>query len=232
MKQKNNSRHLSFEGIVINRKSFGEGNSLFTIIDKNIGKINLVGFGVKREKSKRREPLLVANRINGIAYRKNNNEIYSIRECTLLQSYESITSNLKKMSFLFLIFETLNIILPEETLFEDYKFFLATLDKLNTQKHIAKYALFFTLGILTNDGTFPEYSDNIERTLHTFCGNNFQIAQGSLRFIKVVGSTQAIDYWDKKELTITTSRNIIEIIGYAIRYNYDKELKSISMIHA
>jgi hypothetical protein len=225
-----NKHIVSIEGIVIKQKSFGEGSRLITLIEKERGKMELSAFGSSKEKSRRRDALLSGNLISAVCYQKPTADTLSVREAKTVCSYPNIKSDLSKIAFFYLISEVLDILLAKEAPFMRYPIFTTVLDKMEIFARPAKYALSFLIPVMQDEGIFPHYSPDLPLSIQRATGENFTIETGCSRFIKVSQEKDNLDFWDSKELTVSTMQNLIYLISSIIKYNFDRDLNSIALI--
>ncbi len=225
-------RYISIYGILIKRTDFGEGNDLLTIIDRDKGLYDIASFGSGREKSSRREALLVTNLISGICSRKEDESLPSLKEASIEKSFDKLTSDYHCLSYVFLIFEILSNILRKEQKFQLFQLFLETLERINDKKEAEKYSFYFITKFLKNEGLLPSF-----QTLHDYSlflddldAAGFRAGNGTIRLINDIDKSPGLEFLDAKKLSRSVVENFISLVDIIMKTNYRIELKSLSMI--
>ena len=122
------------EGIVIKKRGSFKENRIVTIISKQNGKLNLMGFGVRNLLSRRISHLETGNYISFTYYRNNNHSV--LHETNLMFGYSKIKKSESKLSLLFQLFFILDRMIvenqQEELIFDKTTNFLK---KLNNRMH-------------------------------------------------------------------------------------------------
>ncbi|OGK20701.1 DNA repair protein RecO [Candidatus Roizmanbacteria bacterium RIFCSPHIGHO2_02_FULL_37_13b] len=99
------------EGIVIRKRGNFKENRIITIISKQSGKLNLLGYGVRNLLSRRISHLETGNYIS-FTYNINNNRTV-LHETNLLYGYSKIKKDESKLGLLFLLFFILDKMIVE-----------------------------------------------------------------------------------------------------------------------
>ena len=232
-------RFIAIYGIIIKKSDFGEGNSLITLIDKEKGKLEFASFHSNKAKSTRRSSLLVSNLVGGILYRSSEEKLLSLKEIFTEKTFIEIRSNLNKVSYFYLIFEVLNQLLIKENPFPFFSLFLNTLDEIEIKEDFEKYAFFFILSVLKNEGIMPyhlydRHNDDEEKIRENIIQDiskvNFKLGSGTARFIKDVQNQGSPDFLSLKKLSPSVISNLLEYISGIIRYYTGSELASLSLM--
>ncbi|MCX7820772.1 MAG: DNA repair protein RecO [Brevinematales bacterium] len=220
-----------FEGIIIKKNPFGEGHAVFNILDKNRGKLEVFSFGSDREKSRRRSILIIPNIIEGIIFKSSKQNYYSIKEVSLIKSFENITQDLKKTGYLFLVLEILDIFNEFETLvpylYENTKNFL---EKLDLYSDIEKYAFYVIFNPFNSEGFLLDFK-NKESFFNYFSElpEKFTLGNGSLRFLIDVISNQ-IDFFESKKISPSVTKNLLDLIKLITIKEKNKVIHSFSIL--
>ncbi len=221
-----------FEGIVIKKNSFGEGHAVFNILEKNRGKLEIFSFGSDREKSRRRSILIIPNIIEGVLVKPAKQNYYSIKEISLINSFHSINTNLKKMLYLFFVLEVIDIFDEFETvipfLYENTKKFLEKLELFND---IEKYAFYVIFNLFYAEGLLPDFK-NKESFINYFLelSEKFILGDGSKRFLIDIISNN-MDFFDSKKISNSVIKNLLDFIKLITIKEKNRELNSISILY-
>ncbi len=225
-------KFISFYGILIKKNDFGEGSTILTVLDRETGRLEIASFGSNKEKSTRREALIVSYLISGVCYKKNEESLPSLKEARQEASFDAITSDLNKLSYLFLIFETLDIILQKEEPFGLFGLFLDTIKKMNGQPESEKYCFFFIIKLLKNEGLLPSFirAEEYQSLLGGSGNNPLNLGNGAIRFIQDIERNESPLFLENKIISPSVINNMIEFISFMIGHNYNRELNSLSLI--
>lgn len=98
-------------GIVLKKKKLLKDNRMITILSRENGKINLIGYGVRQILSKRLSHLETGNYISFTYYKKN--DYMTLGETELIWGFSKIKRSDEKLNTLFFLFFILDRILPE-----------------------------------------------------------------------------------------------------------------------
>lgn len=228
------SRFLSFYGIVIRKRDFGEGNSILSVIDRDKGLLEIVSYGSGIEKSSRREALLVTELISGVCYRKDPESPPSLKEAACEKSFGGITSNYRRLSYVFFIFEILSIMLQKEEPFSLFGMLLMTMDRLNGTGEPEKYSIYFIISLLRAEGLLPSFQAPGDHLIFMadLGKSGFRLGNGSIRLIRDIGSGSPPDpfFMDDKKISHSVTANLLEFISQVINMNYGMVINSLTMI--
>ena len=222
-------RHQHFTAVILKHSDFGEGHSSFTLLEKDIGKIEVAAFGSAREKSRRRSSLLVGNLVKGIIYRKSDEDRFAIQDADILETYTGITSDLHKLSYLYLLFEILNNLLTPETPFPLFDPFVSVLRKMDCCPDFEKYFYHFIIRFFDHEGYLPDFGDpqEIQEALIT---PDFQPGNGTQRFIRDILEHANWVFLDPKSLSISVASELLSLCSLLYRSQTGKKLLSLNLI--
>jgi hypothetical protein len=227
------SNNLRFNGIILRADNFGDGNRIITLLDERLGKISLFAFGAAREKSRRKSAVMAGNLVNGIAVKAKNPDnglILSVREISLGNSFDGIRAELKRLSYLYLVFETLDTALTSDHPFPLFPLAEPLLTRMAVEKRFEKYALYFIILTLNSEGIFPEYSSDFAEELKELTSEKHRFGNGTLRFIHDCEIAEGMEFWDGKEISLSVQNELITLIARIFRYHFGRELKSLSLL--
>src|SRR3989344_4382805 len=124
-------RHYSSEGFVLSRVKYGEADRIITIFSRKYGKISMIAKGVRKLASRKRGALENFSSIKFSAASGKNLDI--LTEVEIINSYENIRNNLKKVALAYYFSEVIVKITREdevnETLFDLLAKYLEILGK-------------------------------------------------------------------------------------------------------
>lgn len=147
-------RSLKLKGIIIGKKDFGEQDRLFKIFTENDGKLEVIAKNVRNGSSKRNGQLELFNYGEFFLYKSTNN-LY-LNQCTTINEFPAIKSNLETINTVYLIAEMLDgltpIGQPSQEIFTNTLDILEKLEERPIKKDILllayKIKLLSELGIL------------------------------------------------------------------------------------
>lgn len=116
------------EGVVLQRRNFGEADRIITVFSKSHGKVTLLAKGVRRLTSRKRGHVEVFSYIKFNVVQTHGMGILS--EVETKAGFPKIRENLKKASLAFYLIEAIGRLSREEE--ENEKLFLLTLDALTS----------------------------------------------------------------------------------------------------
>lgn len=100
------------EGLVLNRRNFSESDRILTVLTPNKGKISLIAKGVRKLSSRKRGHLEIFSRI--VFHAVSGNGLDIVTEVQLVDSYQSLRKDLKKVSLAYYFCEVVDKISAEE----------------------------------------------------------------------------------------------------------------------
>ncbi|OHD53632.1 MAG: DNA repair protein RecO [Spirochaetes bacterium GWF1_51_8] len=227
------SRLIRFQGIILKTDPFGDGNRILTLIDENHGKIRLSVFGSSRQNSRRKSAVLAGNLVNGIAVRPKipqENQLPSVREISLCDSFDGIRGELKRLAYLYLVFEILDTALSGDSPFALYPLLPELMKRLAADTRFEKYAFYFIVTALIAEGIFPYYSGNFTGELSELTSEKHRLGNGTLRFIYDCENADGMSFWDGREISVSVRNELIDLFGRIFRSHYRRELKSLTLL--
>ena len=225
---------INFKGVIIKRSDFGEAHSMFTLLENSLGKIEVVSFGSRNEKSTRRSSLLVSNYVCGIISKPRDHNPYSLLEINTLKSYPDILTQLNKAAYLFVLFEIIDILTIKENPFHYLDYILNTLDKIGAGIEIEKYVFFTLLKLFQAEGVLSraENEMRLAYAVKELAGDQYNPGNGSLRFIQDVFQCDNCGSFDGKHLSKAVIEDLIRFFKQSSKYHFGKDLKSLSLIRS
>ena len=148
-------RSYKSHGIILTARSYSDADKIFTIFSKDMGKVAVIAKGVKKMKSRKRGSLEVFNRINFQAVHSRGLDI--ITETEIIDSFEEIRKNLKKISVAYYMAEILNKLVTEGDKNERVYMLLANyLSRLKVSNSLKSLRMKFAQDVLEAMGYWPE----------------------------------------------------------------------------
>jgi recombinational DNA repair protein (RecF pathway) len=225
-------KFVPLRAILIKKNDFGEGSSFFTAIDRELGKIRFLSFGSSREKSARRSSLLIGNLVTGVLLRKPDPDAepdYTLKEIAAEKTYPSFTRDLKKMSFCFLLFETLDLSLSKDEPFTLFDELLGTLDRAEDSDESAGYFLRMIFLLLRSEGVLPDNEETAEN-LQAIFSSKFSLGNGTVRFLNDCFLHGNASCMDGKKLSPRVVQNLLDYLRKLTLYHYRREPASLDLI--
>ncbi|HWA51972.1 MAG TPA: DNA repair protein RecO [Patescibacteria group bacterium] len=162
-----NYKTYSSEGFVIGRRSFKEADRILTLFTKTQGKIVVIAKGSRKLTSRKRGGIEIFNKIKFSAIEsKNSFDILS--EIEILESFENIRKDLKKLTVAYYFCEVISKTTQEaEKHFEIYEILNKYFQELEFSKNLKQLRLNFVKEILINLGfwAFDKPMDNPDAVL-------------------------------------------------------------------
>lgn len=159
-------KRYSSEGIVLARRSYSEADRILVVYTKNYGKISLLAKGIRKPKSRKRGSLEVFSHIKFSAARGKNLDI--IEEAEIIDSFQSIRKNLKKVAVAYYFMEVVGRVTREDEKNEKlFTIILKYLQNLKTTKSLRKLRKKFIFQTLVLLGFWPKgkIMDNPDKIL-------------------------------------------------------------------
>ncbi len=163
-------RRHKVTGIVIKRIKWGEADRIITFFTPSFGKIRAIGKGIRKLKSRRAPHLEIFSQAETILS-ENRTHNYFINEVSLINGFNNIREDFRKITIAYHLCEIVEKLLPEKEKNEQlYKIFLEALINLDQQKNIAEtrkivrqfvYNLLYKLGYLKEEEKHYTYSQLI-----------------------------------------------------------------------
>lgn len=159
-------KRYSSEGIVLARRSYSEADRILVVYSRNYGKISLMAKGVRKPKSRKRGSLEVFSQIKFSAARGKNLDI--IEEAEMIDSFQSIRRNLKKVAVAYYLMEVIGRVTREDEKNEKlFVLILKNLQDLKTTKSLRQLREEFIFQTLVLLGFWPKgkIMDNPDKIL-------------------------------------------------------------------
>lgn len=140
-------RSFKTEGIVINRRNFGEADRIITIFSKNHGKLRVMANGVRRIASKRSPHIELLN--YGIFNLYQGKSMPLLTEIQPLDTFPALKADLKRIGCAFHICELIDGLCAEnQENLEIFNLLGKTLNKLSTAEKLSTVIYEFEADIL------------------------------------------------------------------------------------
>lgn len=217
-------------GLILKKTTFGEGHAILTFLDENRGKIDISAFGSSREKSKRRSALLVSNLITAVIKPARDDNPFSLKEASLERSYDTIVGDYRRISYLYLLFECLDILVQKGEQFPLFDEVLCVLDYMDKDKEADKYVYCFIIRLLKGEGILLDLTQNQALFSNPEYSKDLNMGDGTLRFIKDCVNLNSYDFLEGRSISVSVKNNLIELIAAVIRNETGKTLSSLSLI--
>jgi DNA repair protein RecO (recombination protein O) len=147
-------RHYSSTGIVLLRKNFSEADRVLTVYSKDLGKITLLAKGVRKPKSRKRGSIEVFSHIKFSAAKTKGMDI--ITEAEIVESYQEIRVDLKRLSVAYFFMEVVAKTAGEEEKHSGvFEILIDYLERLKCDNKTRNLRENFTYDILTRLGYWP-----------------------------------------------------------------------------
>ena len=146
---------ISTEGIVLSSRAYSEADKIITIYTAKHGKLSFIAKGVKRPKSRKRGSLEVFSHVKLQAQRGKGMPL--LTEVEILDSFNPIRKDLKKVAVAYFIAETiLRTTRDEEPHAEIYWLLVHYLTKLKKEVLLKKLRNEFSLELAETLGFIPK----------------------------------------------------------------------------
>jgi DNA repair protein RecO (recombination protein O) len=166
-------RRFSSEAIVLKRKSYSEADRILTVLSKDYGKLSLMARGVRKPKSRKRGALEVFSRLKFSASRGKSLDL--VTEAEIIDSFNSIRDDLKKVSVAYFFVETVDKLTREDEKHVDvYVLLLRNLKELQDSESLRRQREQFIYEILVLLGYWPKGKelDNHDQALENVTERN------------------------------------------------------------
>lgn len=149
------SKFYKTEGIVLALKNYSEADKIVIILTKDFGKKSLIANGVRKPKSRKRGSLSMFSRVKISATKTRGLDI--LTEIDLLDSFEEIRGDLKRISVAYFMVETIGRLVQDgDGNRELYEFLTSSLKKLETTNKLRSLRLNYIYKCLHLLGFWPE----------------------------------------------------------------------------
>ncbi len=147
-------RSYSTEGVVLSRRNYGEADRILTIYSKHFGKLRLLAKGVRKPKSRKRGHVEVFSLIKFSASKGHGLDL--ITEAELIESYDPIRKDLRKIAVAYYLCEVLNSTTREEESHEElFEKLLHNLNLLVEGNNLRAMREKFVFEVLVGLGFWP-----------------------------------------------------------------------------
>lgn len=140
------------EGIIIKQRDFGEADRLYGVFTKQMGKITVLGRGVRRIRSRRGGNLDVLN--NVILTLAQGQSMYLVTEAQTINAFSAIKENLSKVFYGYYICELIDGLTAEQEVSLDVFYLLKQILSLFEEHPRRIYVLLFEVKLLSTLGFF------------------------------------------------------------------------------
>jgi hypothetical protein len=223
-------RFSRFDAVVLRRTSFGETDSVHTLLDPELGKFDAVAYGARSEKSRRGGCLIVSNRVEGLLERKDSSSPWSVKDVRLVRSYPSLVEDLHRAAWLYLVLEMLDLIVPGEITFPLYPMLLEVLSRMDSDLSVAAYALHFLVRLIQGEGLMPEDAVSADfGHITTAEGKPFLPGDGTRRFLRDASLYENASFFQGKSVSSAVENEAIAFIAGVARSHYQRELRALSL---
>ncbi|OGM28819.1 DNA repair protein RecO [Candidatus Woesebacteria bacterium RIFCSPLOWO2_01_FULL_39_61] len=148
-------KYYSSEGIVLAKKNYSEADRIIILLTRNWGKLHILAKGVRKPISKKRGSLEIFSRIRFSASQTKG--LALITEVEIIDSFNSIRANLKKVAVAYFFMEVLGRVLHEGERHNDvYEITLSYIDKLRCGVKLGKLRADFIYKVLVSLGFWPK----------------------------------------------------------------------------
>lgn len=158
------------EGIILRRKNVGEADRILTIFTKEYGKLRVIAKGIRKVTSRRGPHLEIFTR--GVFVIHSGKTIDSVSEVQPRETYQTLRSDLKRVSLGYYCCELIDSLLPEKQEQNDvYSLLLRMFHELDNSHGIYKHVKVFTLELLWSLGFLPREKALSGSKLQSFIEN-------------------------------------------------------------
>jgi DNA repair protein RecO (recombination protein O) len=143
------------EGLVLARKNYGEADRILVVFSKNHGRVSLLAKGVRKVGSRKRGHLEIFNHIKFQAVIGKGLDL--ITEAEIIENFEHIRRNLKKVSLAYYFMEVVGRTIHEEEPHKElFDLILNYLYQLEEERKLKNLRLKFITDILVSLGFWPK----------------------------------------------------------------------------
>lgn len=140
---------------MLSRKNYSEADRILVLFTKHLGKVSVIAKGVRKPKSKKRSSIEVFSKIKFSAVKSRSLDI--ITEADLLEYWQDIRINLKKVSVAYFFVETVQKLTQEEEKNEKfYSLLVKSLERLRLKPNLKAQRQQFVYNTLVLMGYWPE----------------------------------------------------------------------------
>lgn len=178
------ARSFNTQGIILGKKNYSESDKIVGLYTKDYGKLFVLAKAARLPKSRKRGSLETFNLIHFQAIKTKSMDI--ITEVQIIDSYEHIKKDLKKISVAYFLLEVVNRLTREdernENIFELLKQALNTLETSNNTRRVREQ---FICDVLIELGFWPEEKpmDQPDAVLESVAEKKFSSARIGKRIL-------------------------------------------------
>jgi DNA repair protein RecO (recombination protein O) len=171
---------FKLEGIVINRREYGEGDYYLTIFTSRLGKITFIVKGIKKSKRRDQNSVDLLSKSEFSVYK--NKEKFTLSDSVTMDTFENLRRDFFKSSVGFYLAGILNVILIEGEIKEElYNLFNNSLNFLNKTEDTAKMYLliaYFLNKISIEEGIKYDFEKEISTVKFSKQSEEYEILKG------------------------------------------------------
>jgi len=239
------------QAVVLRSFNLSEKDKLVTFLTRDYGKIKCVAKGARRLKNPHGAALEPLSHISMVYFGKQNQELFSLNQCDILHSFQSIREDHRKLYTAIYFLELADNLVaeahPEPGIFD---LLLTLLDKTSTQTDMETLCRLFEIRIMVLAGYGPRlnhcllckevprslwvgFSYNRHGIICESCqGREFtetKIKNGSLNYLKKL-LTLDINHTERLKIPRESSAEIENVTHRLILSRLGRELKSYPFI--
>ena len=239
------------QAVVLRSIKLSEKDKLVTFLTRDFGKIKCVAKGARRLKSRYGASLEPLSHISMVYFGKQNQELFSLNQCDILHSFQSIREDHQKLYTAIYFLELADNLMadshPEPAIFD---LLLTLLDKTRSQTDIETLCRLFEIRIMVLAGYGPRLNHcivckSVPRSLWVgfsysqhgiICepcqGQHFseiKIKNGSLNYLKKL-LTLDINHTERLKIPKESEAEIESVTHRLILSRLGRELKSYPFI--
>lgn len=151
------------QAVVLRGIKLSEKDKLVTFLTRDYGKIKCVAKGARRLKSRYGAALEPLSHISMVYFGKQNQELFSLNQCDIIHSFQSIREDYQKFYSAIYYLELVDMLLaeahPEPGIFD---LLLAILDKTRSQTNMETLCRLFEIRIMVLSGYEPRLNQCID----------------------------------------------------------------------
>ncbi len=235
--------HYKTDGIVIRGYDYGEGHRIMVLFTENYGKIKAVARGSRKSRSKYGASLEPLTENHFLLYRKPGRPLFTITGCKILNSHFKLRKNMLLFSYGSLMLECVDIVCEKEDTFDrnSYELLKQALKDMETGA-TSSTALLFLFRLLKYAGyrlnffncivcekkevENPQFSLTSGGILCSRCRKtssvHFPISSETIKSIRKLSVERDLDSESENEIS--------NIIRKFVKYQYEKDLKSLKFM--
>ncbi|SRR5258708_34581240 len=140
-------RTVTVEGIIIKRVNVGEADRILTVMTRDLGKVSVKATGVRRITSRRSSHVELLNVARLYLYKGKGMMV--LTEVVMMESFEGLKADLRKIGFAYHVCELVNGLCPEnQENRQVYDLLKRTFERLTAQEDLVRVASQFEIDLL------------------------------------------------------------------------------------